>query len=174
MSKSQNRIVLAMSLQSHYDHLLRVKRSKKAITCLDGIRSISIFWVVLGHTVSQNYYKFSNVGEFGSKVEEGWLVAITSGLVAVDTFFLLGGLLTAYLATQSWRSALKRGPLGVIKTYILFILNRYARLTPILALNMWATQAFWPVIGNGGTYKAATIQSNVIITTNLTMLKFEI
>lgn len=157
---SESKIVLAMSLQTHYRQLLTVKRSKKAITCLDGIRTLSILWVVIGHIISQGYSGFSNLSECIAKIEDGWLVGITAGTVAVDTFFLIGGLLTAYLATHSWRIAIKKGPLAVVKTYSLFILNRYMRLTPILAMGIWSSVAFWPIIGNGALYKPANTFAN--------------
>lgn len=76
--------------------------------------------------------------------------------VAVDTFFLIGGLLTAYLGTSGWKKAVDSGLLNIVKAYFLFILNRYARLTPVLALGIWAMVSFVPVFGNGPLCDIAT------------------
>ena len=39
--------------QPHWEKLLSSKRSSKAIKCIDGIRALSIMWVVLGHCWTQ-------------------------------------------------------------------------------------------------------------------------
>ena len=160
ITKSENKYVKALSLRTHYDRLFTINRSKKVIKCIDGIRSLSLFWVIIGHAVSQNLVPTSNIAQLLRKMQNGYLVAIYSATVSVDSFFLIGGLLTAYLATKSWSTAVKGGPVSMIKAYVLFVLNRYARLTPILALGVWSEIAFWPVIGNGAIFEVATNFSN--------------
>ena len=156
ITKSENKYVKALSLRTHYDRLFTISRSKKVIKCIDGIRSLSLFWVIIGHIVSQNLLPMSNIAQLIPKMQDGYFVAIYSATVSVDSFFLMGGLLTAYLATKSWSTAVEGGPLSVVKAYVLFVLNRYARLTPILALGVWSEIAFWPVIGNGALFEVAT------------------
>ena len=82
--------------------------------------------------------------------------AVLAATVAVDTFFLIGGLLTAYLGTSGWKKAVDSGPLDIVKAYFLFILNRYARLTPVLAFGIWAIVSFVPIFGNGPLCDIAT------------------
>jgi len=161
VTKSNNRYVLAMSMRAHYDKLLTVNRSQKVIKCIDGIRSMSIFWVIIGHIISQNLAVVDNLHEILGRAAHGYLVGILSGMVSVDTFFLIGGLLTAYLATNMWEKALKSGPMGVIKSYVLFILNRYWRLTPVLLIAMGFGMSVWPIIGNGPIFGPATNMANM-------------
>lgn len=110
----------------------------------------------------QNFTTISNIAEIQYKVsKEGYLVSLYTAGVAVDSFFLMGGLLTAYLGTSVWATAVKGGrPLNVLKSYFLFVLNRYARLTPILALGMWSQMSFWPIIGTGPKFEVSTSGSN--------------
>ena len=88
-------------------------------------------------------------------------IAIHAGTISVDTFFCIGGLLTAYLGTAAWEKAVKSGFFGTLKTYCLFIIHRYARLTPVMALGIWSAVSFWPIFGNGGICEPATWNANV-------------
>ena len=159
-TKSKNKYVKALSLRTHYDRLFVTYRSKKVIKCIDGVRSLSIFWVIIGHALSQNLFSISNVAQLAPKVKDGYLIAILSATPSVDSFFLMGGLLTAYLGTKHWSTAVQAGPLSVIKTYGLFILNRYARLTPVMAFGIWSQIAFWPVVGNGAQFEVSANFAN--------------
>ena len=160
MTKSDNKYITALSLRTHYNRLLNMNRSKKVIKCIDGIRTLSIFWVIIGHTLAQNVPGTSNMIQVASKMKDGYMVAIYTAMVSVDSFFLMGGLLTAYLGTKHWSTAVKAGPLSVVKAYVLFVMNRYARLTPILAFAVWSQIAFWPVIGNGALFEVSANLAN--------------
>ena len=92
-----------------------VKRPKKAIACLDGIRSLSIAWVIIGHIISQAASQLGNFSEYYSVFLSGGYMAIYSATVSVDSFFLLGGLLTSYLGTVGWQKAVKSGALETLK-----------------------------------------------------------
>ena len=162
IKKSENKYIEALSLRTHYDRLLTINRSKKVIKCIDGIRTLSIFWVIIGHIVQQNFIGTSNMPHVLSKIKDGYMVAIYTAVVSVDSFFLMGGLLTAYLGTKHWSTAVEAGPLSVVKAYVLFVLNRYARLTPILAFAIWSQIAFWPVIGNGALFELSTGYTNSV------------
>ena len=110
--------------------------------------------------VAQQLVAISNISHIASKLKDGYLIAIYTAPVAVDSFFLMGGLLTAYLGTKHWSTAVKAGPLSVVKAYVLFVMNRYARLTPILAFAVWSQIAFWPVIGNGALFEVSANLAN--------------
>ena len=114
-TESKNRFVTALSLKYHYDKLLTVKRPEKAISCLDGIRSMSIMWVIFGHIASQVAFQLANFTEFYSFLMSGDYMALYSATVSVDSFFLIGGLLTAYLGTVGWKKATESGFLASIK-----------------------------------------------------------
>ena len=44
-----NLFLAIFAYQPHWEKLISSKRSSKAIKCIDGIRALSIMWVVLGH-----------------------------------------------------------------------------------------------------------------------------
>ena len=110
---------------------------------------MSIMWVIFGHIASQVAFQLANFTEFYSFLMSGDYMALYSATVSVDSFFLIGGLLTAYLGTVGWKKATDSGFLASIKAFVLFLLNRYARLTPVLAFGIWCTMAFVPLFGDG-------------------------
>ena len=56
-------------------------RSPKAIKWMDGTRTLSIWWVLAGHTMSQTFLKFSNENSFLENVFAGKISALVSATV---------------------------------------------------------------------------------------------
>ena len=76
---------------------------------------MSIMWVIFGHIASQVAFQLANFTEFYSFLMSGDYMALYSATVSVDSFFLIGGLLTAYLGTVGWKKATESGFLASIK-----------------------------------------------------------
>ena len=95
--KSSSNIIRFFAVQDRIEKLFTIKRSKKAIKCLDGIRSMSITWVIIGHIVGQNQLMEQNLSEVITKIKSGKFTIVTSTPIAVDSFFVIGGLLSAYI-----------------------------------------------------------------------------
>lgn len=87
--------------------MFNIKESKKIfklnpdsdLNVLNGIRSISMIWVVFGHTMS---YSISGSVNISSSIEKNSLLKpffliVEAGLFAVDIFFYVGGILLAYV-----------------------------------------------------------------------------
>ena len=79
------------------------------IKCIDGVRTLSIMWVITGHMLGAFNSNSINGGDFFYKLQTNYMVTFVNATVSVDSFFLLGGLLTAYLATDAWAKAIKSG-----------------------------------------------------------------
>ena len=120
----------AFSLLKTVPSLLSTRQPPGVITNMNGIRVISLFWIIMGHV----YLAFSH-GD-GEAMDNGIIIpSIHARLTAqpllntspaVDTFFLLSGILVAY---NTLRLIRKVGHLPIPYYY----LHRYFRLTPSYA-----------------------------------------
>ena len=76
---------------------------------------MSIMWVIFGHIPSQVALELANFTEAYSFFLTGDYMALYSAGVAVDSFFLIGGLLTSYLGTARWKNSFNSGFYGSVK-----------------------------------------------------------
>ena len=115
------------------------------ISCLDGIRFISMTWVVLGHVLMQVQSELptNSVTTLFKKFESFWFQPIDNALPSVDTFFLLSGLLVCYLMLKELDKTK-----GRINWPIMY-LHRYLRLTGIYAFILFFMVSLWEHLGIG-------------------------
>ena len=140
----------AFSIFKNVEIILSTKQPPSAITSLNGIRVISMFWVILGHTflwclsVTSNplYIFFRVAPRFSAQV-------ITSGFFSVDSFFFLSGALVAYLTLREMER--KRGWFPVITYY----LHRYLRLTMVYAFLLFFWWNLTVHLGSGPTWQSS-------------------
>ena len=122
---------------------------------LDGIRVLSIFWVVIGHsyifplqTTGQNM--IVAIPEYSKQF---LFTVVTSGILAVDTFFFMSGFLGAYIFMGKFKK------FSVSKILIAYF-HRYYRLTPILAVILYfSTYVLYPL--TTGPYRHQTVVPNI-------------
>ena len=72
----------------------------------------------------------------------------------------MGGLLCAYVSTNKLAQAQKGGFGTWLRAYVIYLLNRWCRLTPVLLITMFVQVAIIPTLGNGpiadsGAFEAA-------------------
>uniref|UniRef100_A0A1I7UWQ8 NRF domain-containing protein n=1 Tax=Caenorhabditis tropicalis TaxID=1561998 RepID=A0A1I7UWQ8_9PELO len=121
------KLLLAFSFWTNAGQVLSVKEQKPGfIKSLDCIRAFSMSWVVAGHSLM--YFEFGEtllpLGNVGKHL---WNHLFLNAVFSVDTFFLLSGVVVAYLFfKQRPKPHQIKSPL----TWILFYLHRYLRLTP--------------------------------------------
>ncbi|XP_065345174.1 nose resistant to fluoxetine protein 6-like [Cloeon dipterum] len=138
--------VKSFSLQTNVGDLVKLPSNPAPgqLSCLHGMRVISLMWVILGHT-----YMFAisfpviNYVSVQLKATRMWSMApLMNGYLSVDTFFLLGGILVTYvpLVDQS-----KGRKFNIWKYYI----YRYLRITPALAVVTWYLSSLHIYIGQG-------------------------
>ena len=117
---------------------------------LNGMRVISMFWIILGHTfmMPAAIAGFDNPldvlsSSYGAK--NSWKVqAMLGGESAVDTFFMMSGFLFVWVCyPQAMKH--KRGRLP----YLGAILHRYLRITPALALSLMLYYKVFAFLGSG-------------------------
>uniref|UniRef100_A0A0M3IK95 Acyl_transf_3 domain-containing protein n=1 Tax=Ascaris lumbricoides TaxID=6252 RepID=A0A0M3IK95_ASCLU len=153
-SSTIKQIFLAYSLKKNGKKLTALPKDANAtITCMFGIRFFSIAWVIAGHSFVMAQGFLGNVTSYqihGSQFANQWM---SNGTVCVDTFFLLGAILTSFIFFRgyafrdrniSWRS---------FKFWTMFVVQRALRLWPayIMAISnlsmRWAftlTSEPWP------------------------------
>ena len=94
-----NKLLSAFSMYTHGAKLFELKEinSPNVINCLNGIRTLSIFWIILGHRFNSRFeIPVYNLDHSWSFVEKIIYLVYTNYDKPVDTFFLIGGLLVTW------------------------------------------------------------------------------
>ncbi|XP_014477851.1 PREDICTED: nose resistant to fluoxetine protein 6-like isoform X2 [Dinoponera quadriceps] len=134
----------AFSLYTNGKSLLQTDRRQNSIDCLDGLRFLSICWIIYGHTyyievvgakmdltqVPRMHYNWSNM-------------LILNANIVTDTFFLLSGILLAYIELSRERDTNWR--FNAIGLYV----HRYVRLTPAYAMMIGFYATLFDKLGTG-------------------------
>eukprot|EP00756_Hemistasia_phaeocysticola_P028617 Hpha_TRINITY_DN16185_c2_g4::TRINITY_DN16185_c2_g4_i2::g.5527::m.5527 len=162
--KGLPRVVRCFDLAAARDSLFRLS-PRRDTSFLNGIRVISIMWVVLGHClVWPRYPGFDNQIELDKYyLQSPRFVLVPSGLLAVDTFFFLSGFLACYGLTDERKGWRKRVPgNNIVKNgfaMIMVYVDRYVRLTPLYGLlilfavyllQYMGSGPFWGMVQQGG------------------------
>lgn len=113
------------------------------LVILNGIRCLSIMWVVVGHGFMMDLITPTvNLSDLTSFIHPMWFAIIPSGVFAVDVFFFISAFLAAYLMLVKyfWKSGLN---------FVMIYFHRVFRLLPPLALLTALYLTFYMYIGNG-------------------------
>ncbi|EZG66558.1 putative transmembrane protein [Gregarina niphandrodes] len=129
-----------------------------------GLRSLNMFWVVLGHTFTFSWQEGvdQNLKEALGLVHDYKFQFIISGQLAVDSFFFLSGLMyglfgsskleAVYASTRD--SSSRGGSTGMRATRVakyagLLMIKRYLRLVPTMSLVLAFSYFVLPYLGSG-------------------------
>ncbi|XP_043653156.1 nose resistant to fluoxetine protein 6-like [Drosophila teissieri] len=140
-------IVKVFSARAHSRALFRiveVNSNPNVIDCLHGIRCMSLIWVVYCHQYILTLLA-SNINLFHviSWEETPYASFILHGFYAVDSFFVLGGLLVALIPLRLMDRT--KGKLNVPMMY----LHRFIRIVPLLAMAIVMYLKLMPLLANG-------------------------
>nr|XP_034827099.1 nose resistant to fluoxetine protein 6-like [Maniola hyperantus] len=125
--KEANEIFISFSALTNCRRLLDIKTDPNNIECLDGIRSLAIFWVIVGHVFLIISFMIANPIDSLEWSQQYKSIWVTTATLTVDTFFLLSGLLLVFI------SAKKLTGRELIRNLPFFYLNRLLRMFPVLA-----------------------------------------
>ncbi|KAL5021783.1 hypothetical protein ScPMuIL_000938 [Solemya velum] len=134
--------LLAFSMLTNSRKILSMKQAPGSLTVLNGIRCLSISWVVLGHTYNFGLGAVENMADLGLAKKDWEFQVVVNALVSVDTFFLLSGLLVSYLALKELE---KKGSIN----FAMFYFHRFWRLTPPYMLLMLLYVPLFKYWGDG-------------------------
>ncbi|XP_033229469.1 O-acyltransferase like protein-like [Belonocnema kinseyi] len=131
------------SLFKSASKILNMNVSSNSLSALHGIRSLSMCWIVLGHQyVLSNFYVNVNMIDMADWIKSWNSLYVFMAVFAVDTFFMISGLLVTYLF-------LKEMSAGKKFNIFAFYFHRYIRLTlPMLVLVVFAIFII-PLMGSG-------------------------
>ena len=139
-------LVLSFSLYKTIPTIMSTHQPATAITSINGIRVISMFWVILGHVTFWPWQTliYANSLEFYEKMPKHFLFQpIINFTLSVDSFFVLSGLLLSYLTMKEMKR--NQGKF----TFISFYLHRLLRLSPAYYLVVVLYFKLFPYIGSG-------------------------
>jgi len=129
-----------------------------SLDCINGIRFLSMSWVLLGHGYS-NWMGGIFVNNpnwiYTFVVEHGEFAAVVNALPSVDSFFLIGATLLSYLTLKE----LDKNNGGSLKFWIMFVVHRYIRLTGLYAIVIGLTSTLVKFFATG--IQSAQILSQV-------------
>ncbi|CAO4378715.1 unnamed protein product [Caenorhabditis nigoni] len=137
------KILLTFSLWTNAELLMSVKEQKPGfIKSLDCIRLLSMCWVVTGHSFLY-YILADTVDPLLNFPKHFWNHLLLNAFVSVDTFFVLSGIVVAYLF---FKMKPNRKLVSNPVTWILFYVHRYLRLTPPVMLFIGFFTVYAPYI----------------------------
>ncbi|CAF3429991.1 unnamed protein product [Rotaria socialis] len=130
-------------------HIFMMNKTKSDNTFefIDGIRVLSLFWVILGHSFGSAIYYTSNLFDLAVSTRNIAMQLIVNGGFAVDTFFFLSGFLSSVLFARQVRKERLS-----LRLMVLYYVHRYIRITPNFILVMFASIYLTPYFGRGPMY----------------------
>lgn len=134
---------LPFSIQTSWREIVNFKRSPKDIKTLHAIRAFSQWWIIVHHTIVIMGYGYRTAAETYQKREwpKYWFYWLfESGMLAVDSFYTIGGFLTGYIMLSKFYKFWKQVETfsGGLKFWLCTreILNnwffRWLRFTPVM------------------------------------------
>jgi len=122
------------SLYIMFRKIFHVGENKDNLGCINGIRFLSMAWVVIGHTyllISATPPPMANPSTIMQEFVTSYgMRTILNATPSVDSFFLIGALLLSYLTLQ--QLDIQKG--GSVKFWAMFYVHRYIRLTGVYAM----------------------------------------
>ncbi|XP_055881459.1 uncharacterized protein LOC106079467 isoform X2 [Biomphalaria glabrata] len=128
------RCLVCFSLRRNLTNVLG-KGHLDTLFCINGIRVMSIGWIVLGSYYSAFYSNPSYVDNHLDAVkltQSFWIQAMINTTFAADTFFVLSGTLYAFnfMKQKHKQSSKKFYQILSVKEYFLTVIHRLARIVP--------------------------------------------
>ncbi|XP_071536057.1 nose resistant to fluoxetine protein 6-like [Panulirus ornatus] len=138
--------LLVFSIYTNLTKMFRINTSKNSevISCLHGMRVLSMTWVVWGHQMGLTLFFSINAFSAAAKyLQNSWMnQIILNAFPSVDSFFFMSGLLVAYGLTKEFERTRKFNPL-------VYYIHRFIRLSPPILLLSGFLAVFSPLLVRG-------------------------
>ncbi|XP_045129654.1 nose resistant to fluoxetine protein 6-like isoform X2 [Portunus trituberculatus] len=136
---------------------INVKENEEVISCLHGIRALSMCWVVFAHSFLLSITASANKSLVTQMVAEHpyFYQIILNGYPSVDTFFVMSGLLVSYNVMKEYqRTSRFNAPL--------YYIHRFIRLAPPIMLLCGFFAVFPPLFVQGSVSPIMTTKGNMV------------
>ncbi|CAF3539956.1 unnamed protein product [Adineta steineri] len=144
-SIAQN-LINCCSLTNNYQ-LLKNKSQPNTLACLNGIRVLSLCWVILGHTFVFAAFYSDNVVTIINWSRHLYAQIIIQAVFSIDSFFLLSGLLTAFIY---FISKIENERFSILRFFVNHYIYRYLRYTIFYAIMLLIYITLSPYFGQSG------------------------
>ena len=143
------------SLYNNVQKVFDTYQPHTAIRCLNGIRTLSMFWVILGHSYLFVLPSLTNTMSVVTEVAPRFSSQpVSNGYYSVDSFFVLSGFLVMYLSLRELARTHKSSR-GYILFLIKFYLHRVLRITPTLFVVLVFIWQLLPLVSDGPLWRQA-------------------
>ncbi|KHJ43731.1 WAP-type 'four-disulfide core [Trichuris suis] len=171
------KVLVAFSLYTNTRKVMSTAVPKGQITCFNGIRVLSMWWIIFGHTYYWTIAYLNNIVYAYELPENMFNQILLNGSLSVDSFFFLGASLLAFVWMKKLKGkeALTRSPLF----WLQYFAHRYLRVTPVymVVLVVYAVLLpkatdgpMWNRQGFNGDNCAASWWTNVLYVNNFVHL----
>ncbi|XP_074030278.1 nose resistant to fluoxetine protein 6 isoform X2 [Leptinotarsa decemlineata] len=135
--------LITFSTYTNAGKLFHMNKNSGELSSLNGLRFISMLWIVAVHTnsvyTSGPIFNSKDVVDF---TNSSFSMIFASGNLACDTFLIVGGVLVTYVFFKEKRNEKK---FNILKHYF----HRYIRLTPSLAGAVLVSATLLRYMGSG-------------------------
>eukprot|EP00929_Paragymnodinium_shiwhaense_P032438 TRINITY_DN17970_c0_g1_i1.p1 TRINITY_DN17970_c0_g1~~TRINITY_DN17970_c0_g1_i1.p1 ORF type:complete len:722 (-),score=106.15 TRINITY_DN17970_c0_g1_i1:207-2372(-) len=138
-------VLRAFDVSRNWESLCNRDPNRK-YQALDGLRAISMFWVILGHTANFSMnVGFLNNQHVVLELQPSWtyIFFLWAANFSVDTFFYLSGFLTTHVLL----SKMKKSPRGT--PFLSMVIARWMRLVPTMFVVIMLAWQVGPHLGKG-------------------------
>ncbi|RUS73914.1 hypothetical protein EGW08_018319, partial [Elysia chlorotica] len=155
--------LLAFSVYTNGSKLLNTTQQPGSITCLHGIRFLSMAWVILGHVFLFSLQYVDNLlTQLQYFLSEWSFDAVANALPSVDTFFTLSGFLVSYLTVIEMKQKRQTWCLN----WGMFYFHRFWRLTPPYMLALVLVLGLHQFCGQGPLWETVQPSDKVFCEKN--------
>ncbi|XP_042885810.1 nose resistant to fluoxetine protein 6-like isoform X2 [Penaeus japonicus] len=143
------RFLLPFSAYTNLEKMFHVTTESRpgVISCLHGMRVLSMTWVIYGHQYIFDAFYSANLLHLGKWTNGLLFQVIFNATVSTDSFFFLSGLLVSYGVLKEVK---RTGKLNIIMYYV----HRLIRLTPPIALVTLFLATLFKFLPTGPLYYA--------------------
>jgi len=127
---------------------LKQKNDNESFLFINGIRVLSLIWIIIGHSLSFGFSYASNVLDVFVWSHNIAFQLVINATLSADTFFVISGFLTAILFVRQVKKEKKVS----YRLMILYYIHRYIRLTPAFLLMILVSINLTPYFGRGPVY----------------------
>lgn len=140
--------------------MVEQKISNQAInlSVIDGIKVISMVWLVAAHSLLYLIRSISNGRDFWLILRDARFLTVMAGIFPVDSFFTVTGILTTCLRFNKGQH---ESSFSSSRYWLEAIYHRYVRFMPMYLMVFWYTRDVSEYIGSGPMWDYATANSSI-------------